>query len=372
MSEKLKVALAHDYLNSWGGGERVLNLFKSYLYPDADVFTITHDEVKVEGHVTYPVKTSILQKIPGGKRYHKWFLALMPWAVVTMNFKGYDVVLSDSSGFIKGIKTSKNCLHVCYIHTTTRYLTVDQDYFKESVPKAIHWIMPPFLKYLQKKDLEGSMEPDIYIANSHETAKRVKKYYGRDVEAVVFPPVDEHTFFRNPDDKNGDFYLVAGRLAPYKRFDLAILACNELKKKLVVIGAGPEEEELKKIAGPTIEFRGKVSDDVLRTAYATCKAMIFPPLEDAGMTPLECMACGSPVIAYGKGGALESIIDGVTGVFFEQQTVKGLSDAILHFESVTLKTSDIIKRAENFKGTEFLRKIKNIIEEGLAQKAEKK
>lgn len=363
----LKIALAHDYLNSWGGGERVLAIFKEQ-YPDADVFSITHDPSKVAGHVDFSVKTSFLQKIPFAVKFHKWFLVLMPAAVHRMSFEGYDLILSDSSGFIKGLRKPKGAVHVCYIHTATRYLTVDQQYFKESVPKAVQWLVPPFLKWLATIDWEDAQLPDVYIANSEETAKRVEKYYGRKVDAVVFPPVDTDTFYRKPEDVTGDFYLVAGRLAPYKRFDLAIEACNKLGRKLVVIGAGPEEEELRKIAGDTIEFRGKVSDEELRKAYASCRAMFFPPLEDAGMTPLECMACGRPVIAYGKGGALESVVAGKTGVFFAEQSVESLIQAIKKSEAVTWVVDDIIAHAQLFGKAAFTEKVAHEIEKALAEK----
>jgi glycosyltransferase involved in cell wall biosynthesis len=366
MKEPLRVALAHDYLNSWGGGERVLNLFKEKLYPQADVVAITYDAEKVKEHVTYPVRTSFIQKLPGGKRFHKWFLVLMPAAVEQLNFTGYDLVLSDSSGFIKGILIPQSCVHVCYIHTSTRYLTLDQQYFRQSVPSFLHWLMPPLLRYLQKKDLAGSKRPQAYIANSQETAQRIKKYYHRDVEVVIFPPVDTRSFYKKESDAVGESYLIAGRLAPYKRFDLAIKACNELEKRLVVIGDGPEVEVLKKIAGPTIEFRGKVSDEELRSAYASCKAMIFPPFEDAGMTPLECMACGRPVYAYGKGGALESIVDQATGIFFQEQSVEAIKNAIEAGEKVAWNSEKIAEHARGFGEDIFLHKVKTVIDQARA------
>lgn len=368
MSEKrLKVALAHDYLNSWGGGERVLAIFKE-LYPKSDVFSITHDPEKVAGHVDFPVKTSFLQKVPLAVKFHKWFLVMMPLAVHKMDFSGYQLILSDSSGFIKGLRKPNGALHVCYIHTATRYLTVDKQYFKESVPGVVQWAVPPFLKWLAKIDRKDAQLPDVYIANSLETSKRVEKYYGRKVDAVIFPPVDTEVFYHKSSDKPEDFYLVAGRLAPYKRFDLAIAACNKLGKKLVVIGAGPEEEALREMAGETVEFRGKVSDEELRKAYATCKAMIFPPLEDAGMTPLECMACGRPVIAFGKGGALESVVEGKTGVFFGEQTVASLQSAIEKFESRKWDEREIISQAEKFSKSSFKEKVSAVIENSLSQR----
>ncbi len=365
--ERLKVALAHDYLNSWGGGERVLAIFRE-LYPKSDVFAITHDPEKVSGHVDFPVKTSFLQKMPLAVKFHKWFLVLMPLAVHKLDFSGYQLILSDSSGFIKGLRAPKGALHVCYIHTATRYLTVDKQYFKESVPKVVQWAVPPFLKWLARIDRKDAQLPDVYIANSEETSKRVETYYGRKVDAVIFPPVDTEAFYRKHSDKVEDFYLVAGRLAPYKRFDLAITACNKLSKKLVVIGAGPEEEALREISGETVEFRGKVSDEELRKAYASCKAMIFPPLEDAGMTPLECMACGRPVIAYGKGGALESVVEGKTGTFFPEQTVDSLVSAIERFESRRWDEREIISQADKFSKASFKEKVSAVIENSLAQR----
>jgi glycosyltransferase involved in cell wall biosynthesis len=359
--KKLKVALAHDYLNSWGGGERVLAIFKE-LYKEADVFAITHDPEKVKGHVDFPVHTSFLQKVPFAVKLHKWFLVLMPLAVHKMDFRGYDLILSDSSGFIKGLRAPKGALHVCYIHTSTRYLTVDKQYFKESVPRAAQWLVPPFLKWLAKIDRKDAQLPDVFIANSQETAKRVVKYYGRKPDAVIFPPVDTEAFYRKPSDKVEDFYLVAGRLVPYKRFDLAIAACNALGRKLVVIGAGPEEAALRELAGPTVEFRGKVSDEDLRQAYANCKAMLFPSLEDAGMTPLESMACGRPVIAYAMGGVLESVVEGKTGVFFKDQAVDSLTEVIKTFEKGTWNIGEITSHAKQFSKESFKEKVAAVIE----------
>jgi glycosyltransferase involved in cell wall biosynthesis len=357
---KLRVALAHDYLNSWGGGERVLAIFKE-MFPDADVFAITYDQAKVEGHVDFPVTTSFLQRIPLATKFHKWFLVAMPAAVHNMDFAGYDLILSDSSGFIKGLRKPVGATHVCYIHTATRYLTVDTQYFKESVPKALQWLVPPFLKWLAKIDYRDAQLPDVYIANSQETAARVSKYYHRTVDAVIFPPVDTDAFYRKETDVVGDYYLVAGRLAPYKRFDLAVEACTKLGKKLVVIGAGPEEEALKKLAGPTVEFKGKVSDEELRQVYAECRAMFFPPLEDAGMTPLECMACGRPVIAFGKGGALESVVDGKTGLFFGEQTVEAVSQALEEFESKDWSVDTCVARASEFSKEKFKERVAAVI-----------
>lgn len=356
----MKIALAHDYLNSWGGGERVLNILKQQ-YPEADVFAITYDASKVEGHIDYPIQTSLLQKVPFAVRFHKWFLAWMPFAVHRMDFSGYDLIISDSSGFIKGLNKPKGALHVCYIHTPTRYLTIDKWYFKETAPKLVQWMVPPVLSILAKIDLKDSQKPDVYIANSQETAGRVEKYYHRKPEHVLFPPADLGTFYSKKEDQVKDYYLVAGRLASYKRFDLAIEACNKLGKRLVVVGVGPEEEALRAIAGSTVEFWGKPSDAELRIAYAECKAMIFPPFEDAGMTPLECMATGRPVLAYGQGGALESVVDGKTGLFFAEQTADSLIQCIEKFEQVSFDSKAIQDHATTFSSENFKRRFAEIV-----------
>lgn len=368
----MKIALAHDYLNSWGGGERVLLLFKE-LYPEADVFSITHNPEKVKEHIDFVVKTSFLQKFGAFfVKRHNWLLLLMPLAVETMKLHPYDLILSDSSGFIKGVKTRKDAIHICYLHTTTRYLTTDKNYFRQNVPKSVRWAVPLFRWYLVKKDLQAAARPNIYIANSLETAKRCQKFYGRKPLAVIFPPVDTRVFYRKSEEKSSDYYLAAGRLAPYKRFDLCIEACAQLQRKLVIIGVGPEEQSLRKLATrckADVEFRGGVTDEELRRAYVGCKAFLFPPFEDAGMTPLEAMACGAPVIAYGKGGALESVVEGKTGVFFTKQSVDSFADAILQFESSTYSQKEIIDHAAKFSAESFKQSVKRVVDEAITTKA---
>lgn len=357
-----RVALAHDYLNQWGGGERVLKVF-TQIWPQADIFTTTYDPEKITEFSDKKIQTTFIQKLPFGIKKYKWYLALMPKAVASLDLKKYDLIISDSSGFIKGVRKGKQAFHICYIHTPTRYLTVDQDYFRYTAPKITHLLIPLLFTYLRRKDLEGAKQPDYYIANSKTIAERVKKYYHREVDAIVFPPVDTSLFYRKKNEAVKDFFLVAGRLVPYKRTDLAIEACNRLGRKLVIIGTGPDEEALRKSAGPLIEFRGKVSDADLRQAYASCQALLFPPLEDAGITPLEAMACGRPVIAYGKGGVLESVVDGKSGIFFPEQTVESLIEAIKKYEKAGFSEEIIMRQAQNFSAEIFKEKIKKLVEE---------
>jgi glycosyltransferase involved in cell wall biosynthesis len=365
------VVLAHDFLNQWGGGERVLQLFTQlFRGTKTEIVTITHNPTAITNEFgDVPIRTSFIQQLPGGKTSYKWYLALMPWAVRRLSVKNADLILSDCSGFIKGVRKRPGALHVCYLHTPTRYVTVDATYFKQTAPRIVHPIMPAVLKFLQKADASDAHQPDVIIANSETTAARCREYYHREPDAVLFPPVDTRVFHRLSTDVVGDYYITAARLVPYKHVDLAIKACTKLGKKLVVISTGPEEAYLRSIAGSTISFVGRVSDQDMRRLFAECKAMIFPPLEDAGMTPIEVMACGRPVLAYGKGGALESIVDGVTGYFFTEQTPQAIAEAIMHYEKNPLEAPEQIRamqqHAQGFSETAFLGTIKTIIENKL-------
>jgi glycosyltransferase involved in cell wall biosynthesis len=345
-----KVILAHDFLNQWGGGERVLQLFAQYFRNcRCEVVTITHNPDSIGNELgDVPIRTSLIQRLPGGRTQYKWYLALMPWAVHRLNLAGADLVLSDSSGFIKGVRAPRAAAHVCYLHTPTRYVTVDAQYFKQTAPKIVHWLMPAVLRLLKKADLRDAAQPDYIIANSQTIAARCEAYYGRKPEAVLFPPVDTRVFHRKAEDAVGDYYITAARLVPYKHVDLAVRACTKLGKRLVVLSTGPEEAYLRSIAGPTIEFAGRVSDEEMRHHMAHCRALIFPPLEDAGMTPLETMSCGRPVLAYSKGGALESVKDGVTGYFFDEQTVDAVAGAIEAYEQAPLESPEQITAMQEY------------------------
>lgn len=328
----MKVALVHDHLNSWGGGERVLEYFTE-IFPDAPIYSLTYDESKLGGHLAgKKIITSWVQKLPGMPKSYKWYLALFPKAIESFDMRGFDLVLSDSSAYAKGVRTKKPTLHVCYLHTPTRYLTSDRQTYLEHapIPSIIRPIMPPFLWYLRLWDLKASKRPNYIICNSEYIAERTRKYYRREPDAVIWPPVDTKLFTISP--QLGDYYLTVARQEPYKRTDLAIQAANQLGFKLKVVGTGRLIDDFKKMAGPTVEFLGRVSDEELAKLYRECLAFIFPPKEDAGMVPLEAMASGRPVIAYGEGGALESVVAGVTGEFFKEQTVESLVAVMKDFD----------------------------------------
>ncbi len=365
----MKVALVHEFLTQYGGAERVLEAILE-IFPDATIHTLVYDKEKMGKYFgKYKIKTSFLQKMPLGIKKYKWYLTLMPKAIESFDFIGYDLVLSDASAFAKGVITKKPTVHVCYCHTPTRYLWQESKFYIQTagIPKIIQPIMPPVIKSLRKWDYKAAQRPDYFIANSKTVQKRIKKYYHRD-SVVIYPSVDFDNF--SPSTNTENFYLIAGRMVPYKRNDIVIQAFNILKdKKLIVAGDGYGLQDLKKIAtSRNIEFVGRVSDNALKKYFSTCKAFIFAAEEDFGITPLEAMASGRPVIAYGKGGATETIINGKTGVFFKEQTKESLIGAIKKYEANKFNKNDAILQAKKFEKKQFIDKIKKYIDEVMSAK----
>lgn len=361
----MKVALVHDFFTQWGGGERVLKTF-SEIWPEAPIFLIAKDDKLVAEFLPgRKVIASFLQNYPGMPKKFKYYLSQMPRAIESFDLSGFDVVLSDSSAFAKGVITKAPTKHVCYLHTPTRYLTSDKEEYLQNAPIPLpgigRAIVRRMLAKLERWDLAASKRPDYLIANSNYIAERTKKYYQRTPDAVLFPPVDTKQF--KIADKVGDYWLVLGRNEPYKRTDLAILAANELGLKLKVVGGGTKLDELKVIAGPTIEFVGRVSDSELADLYSQAIGLIFPPKEDAGMTPLEAMASGRPVVAYGEGGALESVAAGVTGEFFPHQTVESLVSVLRNFKPSKYDPKKIRAHAMKFDAEVFKQKIHQIVKD---------
>jgi glycosyltransferase involved in cell wall biosynthesis len=359
----MKVALVHDFFTQWGGGERVLKYF-SDIYPDAPIYLIAKDQKLIDeflpGRTVIP---SFLQDYPGMPAAFKYYLSLMPRAIESFDLSSYDVVLSDSSAYAKGAITKPPTKHICYLHTPTRYLTSDKEEYLANAPIPLPLIGRPVVRVitnsLAKWDLQASKRPDYLIANSNYIAERTKKYYGRVPDEVLFPPVDVARY--KIAEQIGDYWLVLGRNEPYKRTDLAIVAANKLGLKLKVVGGGTKMQELKSLAGPTVEFTGRVSDDELVELYSHAIGLIFPPKEDAGMTPLEAMASGRPVIAYGEGGALESIVPGVTGEFFNQQSVDSLCEVLKNFDPTNYDPRTIRAHAMKFDVEKFKNRIRDIV-----------
>lgn len=357
-SKSLKVALVHEFLTQYGGAERVLDCFLE-IWPKAPIYTLVYDQEKMgQFYNKYNVKTSFIQNLPKfPPAGYKWYLALFPKAIESFDLSDYDLVISDSSAFAKGVITKQATLHLCYMHTPTRYLwQVTKEYLRDApISSFIRPIMPPFMKYLKKWDYQAAQRPKYIIANSKTVAERIEKFYNRIADEVIFPYVDSKKFVISNGKK--DYYLVAGRQEPYKKTDLVIEVANKLGFKLIVVGAGTRIEQLKKKANKNIKFVGRVDDKKLADLYANCIAFIFPPEEDAGITPLEAMSCGRPVIAYDKGGARESVIDGVTGVFFKDQTVECLSGVIQNFDESKYNPRIIREHAQKFDKEKFKEKI---------------
>lgn len=362
----MKVALVHDYLIQYGGAERVLESFCE-IFPGAPIFTMAYDEQMTNGAFkNRKIHTSFLQKIPFINSHHRAYPLLMPLAIEQFDFSEYDIVLSDSNSYAKGIITGPETLHITYCHTPMRYAWDDchrhMREFKYS--KITKKLLPFGISYLRLWDSASSDRPDKYIANSKFVSDRIKKYYKQNSE-VIYPPVNTDSFKISEEIKG--YYLMVGRALPYKRFDIAIKAFNKLKLPLKIISRGPEIKKLKKIANSNIEFLGYLDDKATSEYYANCEALIFPSEEDFGIIPLEAMASGRPVIAYRNGGALETISENITGLFFEEQTPESIIEAVKRFDASNFSPLQIRAYTERFNKNIFQTNIKAFIDREYAK-----
>jgi len=355
----MKVALVHDYLNQYGGAERVLEVFCDLFY-EAPIYTLLYDEKLTGGAFKdRKIKTSFLQKIPGAVKNHKWILPFMPLAIEQFDFSKFDIVISISASYAKGIIVGPKTKHINYCLTPLRYGWDDsQKYLSEANVPIVKIIAPLLLNYLRIWDLQAGKRPDEMVAISDFVAQRINKYYHRQVE-IIYPPVDVSKYYTSEDV--GPYYLMVGRLVPYKKFDLAIRAFNVLNLPLKIVGTGPELNNLKKIAGSNIEFIGQIDDEKLASLLSKCKALIFPQEEDFGMVPLEAMASGRPVIAFRSGGAMETVSENVSGLFFKNQTVESLIDAVGRFKSMEVNPHQIRESILKFDIKRFKIQISNLI-----------
>lgn len=363
----MKVAVVHDWLVNYGGAERVVEAILS-IYPDADIYTLVYDEKKM-GKI-FPkekVHTSFVQKFPMATKLYTKFLNFMPKAFESFDLTSYDLVICSSSCCAKGVITAPNSKHIAYIHTPMRYAWDQFFEYKKKSGKLTQFFMNRWMPSIRQWDYISSQRIDTLIANSGYISRRIKKYWNRE-STVIYPPVD--TTRLSPNGKEAeDFYVVFSRFVPYKRIDLAISACGQTGKKLVVIGAGSQEAELKELASKypnaQITFTGRISDEEVKGYLQRCKALIFCAEEDFGIIPVEAQACGRPVIAFGKGGALETVVEGKTGHFFKEQTPDSLIIAIKEFEEEyskgTYNTDEIVKHAETFSTERFSKELKAVI-----------
>lgn len=327
------------------------------LFPQAPVFTLVYDESVAERIGKERLRPSFLQRLPGARRAHRYFpLALMPLAVEQFNLSDFDVVLSSCHSFSKGVVTDSKTLHISYCFTPTRYAWDDSHrYVREfSRSRLFQKLAPLALSYIRLWDFAAAQRVDKYITLSNFVAERIGKYYRREAQ-VISPPVDVDSFQVSQD--NDGYYLIVSRLVPYKRIEVAIEACERLQRPLKIVGTGPEEALLKERSGRWTSWLGFVPDDDLPLLYRGAKALLFPQEEDFGITPLEAAASGKPTVAYRGGGALETIVEGETGMFFDEQTSDSLIKALKDFEKRTWDAERIRRQAECFRREEFLRQM---------------
>ena len=356
MTQGLRVALVHDWLTGMRGGERCLEVFCE-LFPDADLFTLLH----VPGSVSPLIErrrivTSFLQRLPGAAERYRYYLPLFPAAMRSFDFAGYDLVLSSSHAVAKAARRAPGATHVCYCFTPMRYVWDRyEDYFGEGAPLAMRALMPPLAAALRRWDRRTSRRIDQVVAISRFVAARIRRVWGREAD-VIYPPVDVARF-TIADHGPDDFYLVVSALVPYKRVDLAVSAATRMGRRLVVVGAGPEARRLRALAGPSVEFLGWRDDAEVAALYARCRAVLFPSVEDFGIVPLEAMAAGRPVVAFGVGGATETVTgldaagdDAPTGVFFREQRVDAVMHAMAELEThlARFEPKALRARAETF------------------------
>ncbi|MCU0680017.1 MAG: glycosyltransferase [Planctomycetes bacterium] len=367
----MKVALIHDHLAQDGGAERVLKILAE-MFPEAPIYTLLYEQKNADKYYKgRKIETSIIQRLPGGIKHYQWYLPLMPLAVEFFDLSGFDLVISDTSSFAKGVITKPETLHICYCHTATRYLWSDtHQYINElKYNKFFKKIIALFLTFLRSWDRLAADRVDCFIANSKTVRRRIEKYYRHD-STVIYPPVEVDKF--KIAEKIGDYFAIGCRLAPYKRVDIVIEAFKNLgvNYKLKIFGDGVDRKRLEKIANgaSNIEFLGWISEDEKARLLSECLAFINPQEEDFGITPVEAMACGRPVIAYNKGGATETVVSGVSGLLFDDQSAEGVEKIISSFNKNDFNSQKIREWSLNFSVTKFKDSIKNFIAEKLAQK----
>ncbi len=362
----MKIAIVHDHLVQDGGAERVAKELLE-IFPKGDFFTLLHNKNHFNNFSKQPIKTSFLQNIPLLNKKHEWLLPLMPSATEHHDLSKYQLIISSSSIFSKGVITRPGALHICYCHTPPRFLWTDtHQYLQEIQHNAlVKKILPLTLTKLRLWDRLASERVDHFLANSLEVQKRIKKYYNRESQ-VIYPPVDTSKF--HITGKVDNYFLAGGRFVGYKRFDLIIQAFNRLNLPLKIFGAGPLEKKLQKMARNNIQFLGKIKDKEKIELLSRARAFINPQQEDFGITAVESMSAGRPVIAYKKGGALETIIDRETGNFFDEQTWESLAYAVLRFKETDFRPEIIKNHAQKFDRQIFEEKIKNFVLQKIEQR----
>lgn len=363
----MRVALVHDYLNQYGGAERVLEALHD-LYPDAPVYTSMYEPDAMPDHFrTWDIRTSFLQRMPLARRFHRAFLLLYPPAFESFDLHYFDVVISNSSSWAKSVITPPETLHICYCLTPMRFAWNYREYVaRENLGRPIRRLLPVAIHYLRMWDAVTASRADRYIGISRAVVGRIRKYYGREADLIP-PPVDARAIPMGTE--SGENYLVVSRLIPYKKIDLAVVACSRLGLPLTVVGPGRDRARLEALAGPTVKFVGRVSDAEVHAALASCRAFLFPGEEDFGIAPVEAMAAGRPVVAYAAGGALDTVVDGITGRLFSPQTVDALADRLARFDPADFDPRTIREHALRYDTRSFQEAISAYVERAWDEKA---
>jgi glycosyltransferase involved in cell wall biosynthesis len=354
------LALVHDWLNQIGGAEDVLEALVG-MFPRSPVYTSMYwRDGMPAGYRDWDIHTTWMDRLPGIYRHHQPYLPLYPKAFAGLDLSGYDLVLSNKSGFCHGVRTG-DVRHVCYCLAPTRYVWDFEAYAaREALPRALKVVLRPLIAALRRWDYRAAQRVDRFIAISREIKERIRRYYRRDA-SVIHPPVDSQRF--RPSDEREDYYLIVSRLIPYKRIDLAVRAFNQLERPLLIAGDGRDRGALEALAGPTVTFLGYVPDQQLPELFARCRAYVLPGMEDFCISPVQAQAAGRPVIAYGAGGALDTVIEGETGTFFHGQTPKALAEAVRAFDPDTIDPGACCANAERFDVAVFRQKLSRFVRE---------
>lgn len=350
----MKLALVYDRVNKFGGAERVLLSLKK-LFPTAPLYTLVHHQKTAKWASVFDVRPTFLNNISFLRNKHEILAPIAPLSFESLDLKNFDVIISVTSSDAKSIITRADQLHLCYCLTPTRYFWSGADEYRSDIKMRL--LPAIFYKFFRYLDLVSSARPDVYISISKEIKNRVKNYYHRDSK-VVYPPINDLFFEGKTCSRKRRYFLIAGRLVPYKKTELVVRAFKKLDYPLIVAGDGAERKRLESMAGSKTVFLGEVTDLKLRELYTNAIATIFPQCEDFGLIPIESQACGTPVIAYKKGGALETVVDGETGVFFRDQTEDSLISALEKLKTLKIDPRDCIKNAQKFSEENFLREFK--------------
>jgi glycosyltransferase involved in cell wall biosynthesis len=356
------IALVHDWLNQIGGAEDVLETIAG-MFPDAPIYTSMYWRAGMPpAYRSWDIRTTWMDRLPGIYSHHQLYLPLYPLAFARLDLSGYPVVLSNKSGFCHGVRTD-GAVHVCYCLSPTRYVWEFEEYAaREALPPALKTTLLPIIRLLRRWDYRAAQRADHFIAISSEIQARIRHYYGRD-STIIHPPVDTARF--EPAPTHGDYYLIVSRLVPYRRIDLVVQAFNKLGLPLIIAGDGRDRDALKKLAGSNVTFLGRVPDADLPELYARCRAYVLPGVEDFGIAPLQAQAAGRPVIAYRAGGALDTVVEGETGAFFDESTPEALAAAVRAFDPDTIDPRACAQNAARFDASVFRRKLRQFVEEKL-------